>query len=115
MRYLDEVPPEQSLWEGECFVFDKRVSVGHGLNPGNFHLCYACKQPVSEADKESQLWEEGVSCPYCYHSRTEEEKARARARQAQFEMWGIVGGPDKGRKPKNKEKARSPKHSNQKS
>ncbi|CAL5343768.1 unnamed protein product [Camellia sinensis] len=99
LKYLEEVPKTESLWEGECFVFDKRVSVDHGLVQGTFKLCYGCKQPVSDADMEAPEWEYGVSCPHCYSSKFEEEKERARARQRQFETWGIIGGPDKGRPP----------------
>lgn len=99
MKYLEEVPKDESLWEGECFVFDKRVSVEHGLVQGTYKLCYGCKKPVSDADMEAPEWEYGVSCPYCYSSKSEEEKERARARQRQFERFGIIGGPDKGRKP----------------
>lgn len=99
LKYLEEVPKTESMWEGECFVFDKRVSVEHGLVQGSFKLCYGCKQPVSDADMEAPEWEYGVSCPYCYSSKSEEEKERARARQRQFETWGIIGGPDKGRRP----------------
>lgn len=99
LRYLEEVPKTESLWEGECFVFDKRVSVEHGLVLGTFKLCYGCKKPVSDADMESPEWEYAVSCPYCFASKSEEEKERARARQRQFEKWGIIGGPDKGRRP----------------
>ncbi|KAJ8552891.1 hypothetical protein K7X08_020284 [Anisodus acutangulus] len=99
LRYLEEVPKTESLWEGECFVFDKRVSVEHGLVQGTFKLCYGCKKPVSDADIESPEWEYAVSCPYCFASKSEEEKERARARQRQFEKWGIIGGPDKGRRP----------------
>ncbi|KAF8028203.1 hypothetical protein BT93_E0951 [Corymbia citriodora subsp. variegata] len=99
LKYLEEVPKSESLWEGECFVFDKRVSVEHGLAQGTFNLCYGCKKPVSDADMESTEWEYGVSCPYCYSSKSEEEKERARARQRQFETWGIIGGPHKGQRP----------------
>ncbi|TYG99674.1 hypothetical protein ES288_A10G214200v1 [Gossypium darwinii] len=99
LKYLEEIPKTESLWEGECFVFDKRVAVEHGLIQGNFKLCYGCKQPVSDADMEAPEWEYGVSCPYCYSTKSEEEKERARARQRQFEAWGIIGGPDKGRRP----------------
>lgn len=99
LKYLEEVPETESLWEGECFVFDKRVSVDHGLAQGTFKLCYGCKKPVSDADMEAPEWEYGVSCPYCYSSKSNEEKERARARQRQFETWGIIGGPDKGRGP----------------
>lgn len=97
LKYLEEVPPSESMWEGECFVFDKRVSVGHGLKQGSYKLCYACKKPVSNDDILSAEWEDGVSCPHCFHIKSEEEKARARARQRQFEVWGLVGGPDKGK------------------
>ncbi|XAR66041.1 hypothetical protein NMG60_11012089 [Bertholletia excelsa] len=99
LKYLEEVPKNESLWEGECFVFDKRVSVDHGLVQGTFKLCYGCKQPVSDSDMEAPEWEYGVTCPHCYSSKSEEEKERARARQRQFESWGIIGGPDKGRRP----------------
>lgn len=99
LKYLEEVPKTESLWEGECFVFDKRVSVEHGLVQGTFKLCYGCKQPVSDSDMETPEWEYGVCCPYCYSSKSEEEKERARARQRQFEAWGVIGGPDKGRRP----------------
>ncbi|CAA3007536.1 Hypothetical predicted protein [Olea europaea subsp. europaea] len=109
LKYLEEVPREESLWEGECFVFDKRVSVEHGLAQGTYKLCYGCKQPVNDADMEAPEWEYGVSCPYCYSSKSEEEKERARARQRQFERWGIIGGPDKGRKPLKIIKARGAK------
>lgn len=107
LKYLEEVPERQSLWEGECFVFDKRVSVEHGLAQGNFKLCYGCKQPVSDTDMESPEYEYGVSCPYCFAQKSEEEKERARARQKQFERWGIIGGPDKGRRPTHKQDSAS--------
>ncbi|XP_050211064.1 rhodanese-like domain-containing protein 7 [Mercurialis annua] len=99
LKYLEEVPKSESRWEGECFVFDKRVSVKHGLEQGEFKLCYGCKQPVSDADMETREWETGVSCPYCYSLKSEEEKERARARHMQFKSWGLIGGPDKGRRP----------------
>ncbi|CAA6654599.1 unnamed protein product [Spirodela intermedia] len=98
LKYLEEIPKLESLWEGECFVFDKRVSVEHGLAQGSFKLCYGCKQPVSDEDMTSPQWEHGVSCPHCFASKSEEEKERARARQRQFEAWGVIGGPDKGRR-----------------
>ncbi|CAD6334186.1 unnamed protein product [Miscanthus lutarioriparius] len=97
LKYLEEIPKAESLWEGECFVFDKRVSVEHGLAQGTHKLCYGCKQPVSDEDMESPEWEYGVSCPYCFATKSEEEKERARARQRQFKTWGVIGGPDKGR------------------
>ncbi|CAH2058594.1 unnamed protein product [Thlaspi arvense] len=102
LKYLEEVPKTESLWEGECFVFDKRVSVEHGLAQGTHKLCYGCKQPISDEDMEAPEYEHGVSCPYCYSTKSEEEKERARARQTQFEEWGVIGGPDKGRRPATK-------------
>ncbi|VFQ80489.1 unnamed protein product [Cuscuta campestris] len=105
LKYLEEVPEGASLWEGECFVFDKRVSVEHGLSQGTFKLCYGCKEPVGDADMESPEWEFGVSCPHCFSSKSEEEKERARARQRQFERWGILGGPDKGRKQRSRDQS----------
>lgn len=98
LKYLEEVPFNESMWQGECFVFDKRVSVEHGLKQGTYKLCYACKKPVSDEDMLSVDWEDGVSCPHCAHIKSEKEKARARARQKQVETWGLVGGPDKGRR-----------------
>ncbi|OLP17154.1 hypothetical protein BST81_17540 [Leptolyngbya sp. 'hensonii'] len=65
LHYLEEVPPEDSLWEGECFVFDQRVAVEHGLSQGTYDMCPACGHPLSEADRTSEQYEAGVSCPYC--------------------------------------------------
>jgi UPF0176 protein len=83
LRYLEEVPPEQSLWQGECFVFDERVSVGHGLEQGSYALCRACRRPVSEKDRASVLYEAGVSCPACHGERSEEQRAGYRERHRQ--------------------------------
>ncbi|QZH74188.1 MAG: rhodanese-related sulfurtransferase [Erythrobacter sp.] len=83
LKYLEEVPAELSQWRGECFVFDQRVSVGHGLVPGTHLLCHACRRPVNEADAASPLYEEGVSCPACHAERTEEQRASYRERQRQ--------------------------------
>ncbi len=83
LKYLEEVPPEESLWEGECFVFDNRVSVGHGLAEGAYDQCHACRMPITEADKQSGYYEEGVSCPHCHdrHSRERRERFMERERQ----------------------------------
>ena len=86
LKYLEEVPPQDSAWEGECFVFDERVSVGHGLKPGPYGLCRSCRWPVSEADKNSPLYVKGVSCPHCHGQRTPEEKAGLAERQRQVEL-----------------------------
>ena len=68
LKYLEEIPAEQSLWEGECFVFDQRICLTHGLEAGTSDLCSACQSPVSTANKESPYYQEGVSCPACYGS-----------------------------------------------
>jgi UPF0176 protein len=85
LKYLEEVPAEQSLWQGECFVFDQRVTVKHGLEQGNFALCHACRQPISEEGIASPLYEMGVSCAGCYDQRSDKQRAgyRERHRQAQ--------------------------------
>ncbi len=83
LKYLETVREEESLWQGECFVFDQRVSVGHGLAPGTYALCYACRRPLSEADCASPLYEKGVSCPACHDARTDEQRARYRERHLQ--------------------------------
>lgn len=75
LKYLETVPAEQSLWQGECFVFDQRVSVGHGLAPGSYALCHGCRRPVGAADLASPLYVEGVSCPACHDERSQEQRA----------------------------------------
>jgi UPF0176 protein len=86
LKYLETVPPESSLWLGECFVFDERVSVGHGLHRGPHQLCRACRQPLVEGALESPLFELGVSCPRCHIRTSEEQKSGARERQKQWEL-----------------------------
>jgi UPF0176 protein len=83
LKYLEIVPPEASLWQGECFVFDERVSVGHALAPGTHHLCRACRRPVSPDDRTSPHYEEGISCPACHASRSDEQRAGYRERHRQ--------------------------------
>ena len=84
LKYLEEIPPEESLWEGACFVFDERVSVTHGLQEGEHTLCHACRQPLTPEDLQSPLHEEGVSCIHCHDTRTEEDRERYRQRQRQI-------------------------------
>jgi UPF0176 protein len=83
LRYLEEVPESESLWRGDCFVFDERVTVRHGLETGEYGLCRACRRPVSLLDRASPGFEEGVSCPACFDERTEQQRARYRERQRQ--------------------------------
>jgi UPF0176 protein len=86
LKYLEEVPAEESLWEGACFVFDERVSVEHGLKEGNHRLCHACRNPITAEEVTSPHYEEGVSCSHCYDSRTEEDRDRYRQRQLQIAL-----------------------------
>mgnify|MGYP002777846373 CR=1 FL=1 len=76
LKYLEEVPSEESLWQGECFVFDERVAVQQGLAPGNYEMCCSCGHPISESDKRSAKYEEGISCPDCFDTLTEEKRNR---------------------------------------
>ena len=85
LKYLETVPPEESLWRGECFVFDERVSVGHGLIPGPHALCRCCRDPLPAGALDSPLYEAGVSCPRCHNTTTEAQKDSSRERQRQWE------------------------------
>jgi Predicted sulfurtransferase len=84
LKYLEEIQPGESLWKGNCFVFDERVSIGHGLKPGDETLCRACRLPLTPADRASPLYEEGVSCPHCHGARTDEDRMRYRERHKQM-------------------------------
>jgi UPF0176 protein len=86
LKYLEAVPPEESLWEGECFVFDERVSVGHGLEIGSHELCFCCGHPISEGDKSSPKYEEGISCSECFDSLTEEKRLRQQEKWKQYQL-----------------------------
>lgn len=86
LKYLEEIPENQSTWVGECFVFDERVSVGHGLKRGDYSFCRACRMPVSAAEREMPQFEEGVSCPYCHGTLDDAKIERLRERQKQMEL-----------------------------
>jgi UPF0176 protein len=86
LKYLEQVPAEQSLWQGACFVFDERVSVEHGLLPGPHQLCRACRQPLPAGAQSSPYFEAGVSCPRCYATTSDAQKNGARERQRQWEL-----------------------------
>ncbi|SDE61057.1 rhodanese-related sulfurtransferase [Limimaricola pyoseonensis] len=86
LKYLEEVPEEQSLWQGECFVFDERVAVRHGLEQGSHDLCRACRRPVAPGAKADPAYVAGVSCPACAGETSEEDKARFAERQRQIEL-----------------------------
>ena len=91
LKYLEEVPAEESLWKGECFVFDERVSVAHGLETGEAGLCRACRRPVTAAGRLSPKFCEGISCERCHDSRSEEDRARYAERHRQVELAALQG------------------------
>lgn len=86
LKYLEEVPEEQSTWEGECFVFDERVAVKHGLELGDHKLCRACRHPLSPEDLRSDKFVAGISCHHCYDKYSDEDRARFAERQKQSEL-----------------------------
>ena len=86
LKYLEEIHPEENLWQGECFVFDGRVAVDKNLEKGIHEMCFACRRPVSPKDKKSPKYEEGISCPYCYDSLTDKKRAGLRERQYQVRL-----------------------------
>nr|WP_153764539.1 rhodanese-related sulfurtransferase [Endozoicomonas sp. OPT23] len=86
LKYLEEVPQEESTWEGECFVFDDRVTVNHQLEKGQYDQCHACRLPITEEDKISEHYIKGVSCPNCNDKHTPEQKRRFMDREKQMEL-----------------------------
>ena len=86
LKYLERIPEDESLWQGQCFVFDERVSVGHNLEVGSYDLCRSCRCPVGEEDKQSPHYRQGVSCPRCHDQTTDEQKIRFAQRQLQIEL-----------------------------
>ncbi len=86
LRYLEMVPAEKSQWRGECFVFDQRAALAHGLDQGSHELCYACRNPVSAADKASDKYKAGVSCPHCHGQHSRERLASFEERQRQIDL-----------------------------
>ncbi|WP_333608010.1 oxygen-dependent tRNA uridine(34) hydroxylase TrhO [Arsukibacterium sp.] len=86
LKYLEEVPAEQSLWQGECFVFDQRVAVKHGLEQGSYDQCYACRMPLSVEEMASPHYMKGLSCPHCHDKTTDEQKAAFAERQKQVQL-----------------------------
>ena len=104
LRYLEEVPPEESMWEGECFVFDGRVAVDHHLQPGKHIMCFGCRRPVSPEAMKSPKYMEGVCCPYCHDDLTPEQRARFQERHLQIQLASerneahlgrVIPAPDK--------------------
>ncbi|HEY6645307.1 rhodanese-related sulfurtransferase [Povalibacter sp.] len=98
LKYLETVPESESRWQGECFVFDERVAVGHGLKPGNHDLCRSCRNPVGEKEKRSELFVDGVSCPACYGQKSPEKQASLRERHRQMALASQRGEEHIGRR-----------------
>ncbi|TKW66515.1 MAG: rhodanese-related sulfurtransferase [Paracoccus denitrificans] len=86
LKYLEDVPEADSKWQGECFVFDQRVSLGHGLRSGSYDMCHACRRPLSAQDKTRPEFEEGVSCHRCLPEYSDADRTRFRERQHQVEL-----------------------------
>ena len=86
LQYLQDVPAEESLWEGDCFVFDNRVAVNHDLQKSQYDACYACRLPITEEDKQSDKYEPGVSCPHCHGTHSDDQIARFREREKQVQL-----------------------------
>ncbi len=86
LKYLEEVPQEESLWEGECFVFDNRVAVDHSLQKGSYDQCHGCRHPITEEDKLSEKYLLGVACPRCFDQQSPEQRQRFSERQKQMEL-----------------------------
>ena len=91
LKYLEEVPPQDSTWEGECFVFDNRVAVDHKLQKGQYDQCYGCRHPITEQDKLSEKYQKGICCPLCYDRLTDDQRARFSERQKQIELAALRG------------------------
>ncbi|MDN3616094.1 MAG: rhodanese-related sulfurtransferase [Vibrio gallaecicus] len=86
LKYLEEVPEEESMWEGDCYVFDGRVAVNHQLEKSGYDVCNACRLPITDEDKASEHFEKGVSCPKCVDKHSDEQKARFREREKQVQL-----------------------------
>ncbi len=106
LNYLEQVDPAESRWQGECFVFDNRVAVDHHLQDGQYDQCHACRRPITEEDKASPHYEEGVSCEKCYSQSSDERKQRFLERQNQIQLAKSrnqphIGAPPPSRQAKN--------------
>ena len=91
LKYLEDVPAEESRWQGECFVFDERVSVTHGLAEGEAELCRACRRPLTPTDRASEFYVEGISCAACHDSRSEDDRRRYAERHRQVALAALRG------------------------
>ncbi len=91
LNYLKKIRKKDSLWKGECFVFDNRISLKHQLKQGTYSVCGGCRQPISIKDKKSKRYEEGVTCPNCFNKLTKNQKSRFRMRQSQIYKAKLSG------------------------
>ena len=110
LSYLEIVPESESSWEGDCFVFDHRVAVKHGLEQGDFEICFGCRWPISEEETSSPLYEPGVSCPRCVEKLTDERRARLRERHKQVMLARKRNGTHIGEQPQRKHKKQTQKN-----
>lgn len=86
LKYLEDVPKEETMWKGECFVFDERITVNHDLEKGQYDQCHACRLPITEEEKLSEKYQKGVSCPHCYDKLSDQQKARFAERERQVQL-----------------------------
>lgn len=86
LKYLAEVPAEQSMWQGECFVFDNRIAINQAMKKGQYDQCYACRHPINQEDKNSQYYSQGISCPHCYEQVSEKQRQRFQEREKQVQI-----------------------------
>lgn len=107
LKYLEEVPEQESIWEGECFVFDNRVAVNHRLEKGQYDQCYGCRHPITEQDKQSEQYQKGVCCSRCFDTLTAEQITNFRERQKQIELAEARGEVHIGASPPQRQKAAS--------
>jgi UPF0176 protein len=91
LNYLEQVPADESMWQGDCFVFDNRVTLDHDLTEGRYELCPACRMPLSEEDRRSPKFEQNVSCPQCFDRLTPERRASLEERGRQIELAAARG------------------------
>lgn len=113
LKYLEEVPEAESMWQGECFVFDNRVSVNHRLEQGHYDMCHACRRPISEQDKQSPDYLSGVSCHHCIGEKSEADRERFAQRQQQIELANEQGQHHIGLTPEEVAEARAQKAAKQ--
>jgi UPF0176 protein len=94
LKYLEEVPADESQWQGDCYVFDRRMAVGHGLTTGRYSMCFCCGYALSDEDKKHPSYEDGVSCAYCYSWSSAKDKARFRMRHKQMMQRETLGNKE---------------------